>query len=175
MMQVNDWDDVKGMPQPRPVMEIGGGVWAMVDELELHNRRSEAEHAFAIRGAKQADVMPLRSKQRYADGTQVEDTGYWLTDGSYEFTLRGVAAGRPAVVLHRRDPLLKSYHVAVVVNGAHTGDVAYPAGEHSRCWQNWPIPIAAEHVRGAELRVQLISGTPGFPIRLFHVWVYQLR
>jgi hypothetical protein len=172
MLQVKNWEDVKVLPQPRPAMEVGGTVWAMVDEIEMQYRRSEAAHAFAIHGA--TTVTSLRSKQWYADGTQVEDTGYWQTHGRYEFALRGVTASRPVVILYRADPALRNYQLDVEVDGTRIGDVTRSSADHGGHWQNLPIPVAAEHVHDG-MQVRLTSRTPDLDIPLFHVWVYQPR
>lgn len=166
-----DWETVKSLPQPRPLMNVDGTTWQIVDEIEMHNQASEASHLFTIKDAKSACRM--RSKQRYPDGTSVEDTGHVQLEGSFELTLLNIAAGRPVMILHRTDYIVGNYELEISVNGKKIGQVPCVGADRTHRWRNWPIPIAAEHVTGGTMRVRLTSLTANRDIHMYHVWVYQ--
>ena len=90
---IKDWEGVKGMPQPKPQMDLEGITWVLVDEIEILNKESEDKHIFTIKEAK--DSYRSRQKLKYPDGTTVEDTGRAHVDGYSEFKLLNITAGPP--------------------------------------------------------------------------------
>src|SRR5678816_4818329 len=45
---IKDWEGVKGMPQPKPSMDLEGLTWVLVDEIEILNKDSEDKHLFNL-------------------------------------------------------------------------------------------------------------------------------
>ena len=168
---IKDWEGVKGMPSPKPQMELEGLTWVLVDEIEILNKESEDKHIFQIKEAK--DSYRSRQKLKYPDGTTVEDTGRAHVDGYSEFKCLNITAGRPLVVLRRMDYVYGDYELEVSVNGKKAGIVSCVGTDRVHRWRNWPALIAAEHVTEGSIIFRQQSVTAGRDINMFHIWIYQ--
>jgi hypothetical protein len=168
---IKDWEGVKGMPQPKPSMDLEGLTWVLVDEIEILNKESEDKHMFQIKEAK--DSYRSRQKLKYPDGTTVEDTGRAHVDGYSEFKIMNITPGRPVVVLRRMDYVYGDYELELGVNGKKVGIVSCTGTDRVHRWRNWPALIATEHVTDGNLIVRQQSVTAGRDINMFHIWVYQ--
>lgn len=168
---INDWEGVKGMPQPKPSMELEGITWVLVDEIEILNKDSEDKHIFTIKEAK--DSYRSRQKLKYPDGTTVEDTGRAHVDGYSEFKLLNLTPGRPVVLLRRMDYVYGDYELEMSVNGKKTIVVSCVGTDRVHRWRNWPAMIPAEAVTEGTMIVRQQSITAGRDINMFHIWAYQ--
>jgi hypothetical protein len=168
---INDWEGVKVMPQPKPQMDLEGTTWVLVDEIEILNKESEDKHGLAIKEAK--DSYRSRQKLKYPDGTTVEDTGRAYVDGYSEFKLLNITPGRPVVILRRMDYVYGDYELELVVGGKKVSVVSCVGTDRVHRWRNWPAMVAAEHVTDATMLVRQQSITAGRDINMFHIWVYQ--
>lgn len=168
---INDWEGVKGMPQPKPSMELEGITWVLVDEIEILNKDSEDKHIFTIKEAK--DSYRSRQKLKYPDGTTVEDTGRAHVDGYSEFKLLNLTPGRPVVLLRRMDYVYGDYELEMSVNGKKTIVVSCVGTDRVHRWRNWPAMIPAEAVTEGTMIVRQQSITAGCDINMFHIWAYQ--
>ena len=168
---IKDWEGVKGMPAPKPQMDLEGLTWVLVDEIEILNKESEDKHMFQIKEAK--DSYRSRQKLKYPDGTTVEDTGRAHVDGYSEFKLLNITAGRPVVVLRRMDYVYGDYELEIGVNGKKVGIVSCVGTDRVHRWRNWPALIAAENVTEGSMIFRQQSVTAGRDINMFHIWVYQ--
>ena len=144
---IKDWEGVKGMPAPKPQMDLEGITWVLVDEIEILNKESEDKHIFTIKEAK--DSYRSRQKLKYPDGTTVEDTGRAHVDGYSEFKVLNITPGRPVVVLRRMDYVYGDYELEMSVNGKKVGIVSCVGTDRVHRWRNWPamIPAEARHRR----------------------------
>jgi len=170
-IDIRDWEGVKGMPAPKPSMDLEGTTWVLVDEIEILNKESEDRHIFTIKEAK--DSYRSRQKLKYPDGTTVEDTGRAHVDGYSEFKLMNITPGRPVVVLRRMDYVYGDYELEMAVNGKKVSIVSCVGTDRVHRWRNWPAMVAAEHVTEGTLLVRQQSITAGRDINMFHIWVYQ--
>ncbi|HZJ66455.1 MAG TPA: hypothetical protein VFD36_23270 [Kofleriaceae bacterium] len=168
---IKDWEGVKGMPQPKPSMDLEGLTWVLVDEIEILNKDSEDKHLFNIKEAK--DSYRSRQKLKYPDGTTVEDTGRAHVDGYSEFKVMNITPGRPVVVLRRMDYVYGDYELELSVNGKKVGIVSCVGTDRVHRWRNWPALITPEYVNDQNLIVRQQSVTAGRDINMFHIWVYQ--
>ncbi len=168
---IKDWEGVKGMPQPKPSMDLEGLTWVLVDEIEILNKESEDKHLFQIKEAK--DSYRSRQKLKYPDGTTVEDTGRAHVDGYSEFKIMNITPGRPVVVLRRMDYVYGDYELELGVNGKKVGIVSCTGTDRVHRWRNWPALVAAEYVTDGSLIIRQQSVTAGRDINMFHIWVYQ--
>jgi hypothetical protein len=168
---IKDWEGVKGMPQPKPSMDLEGLTWVLVDEIEILSKDSEDKHLFQIKEAK--DSYRSRQKLKYPDGTTVEDTGRAHVDGFSEFKVMNITPGRPVVVLRRMDYVYGDYELELTVNGKKTGIVSCVGTDRVHRWRNWPALIAPEYVTDSNLIVRQQSVTAGRDINMFHIWIYQ--
>ena len=172
-INIKDWEGVKGMPAPKPQMELEGTTWVLVDEIEILNKESEDKHLFTIKEAK--DSYRSRQKLKYPDGTTVEDTGRAHVDGYSEFKAMNITAGRPVVVLRRMDYVYGDYEIELTVNGKKAGIVSCVGTDRVHRWRNWPAMVPPELVSEGALIVRMQSVTAGRDINMFHIWVYQPR
>ncbi|HEY4176973.1 MAG TPA: hypothetical protein VGM90_09090, partial [Kofleriaceae bacterium] len=168
---IKDWEGVKGMPQPKPSMDLEGITWVLVDEIEILNKDSEDKHIFTIKEAK--DSYRSRQKLKYPDGTTVEDTGRAHVDGYSEFKLQNITPGRPVVVLRRMDYVYGDYELEMSVNGKKVSVVSCVGTDRVHRWRNWPAMIPADAVTEGTMFVRQQSITAGRDINMFHIWVYQ--
>ncbi len=168
---IKDWEGVKGMPQPKPSMDLEGITWVLVDEIEILNKDSEDKHIFTIKEAK--DSYRSRQKLKYPDGTTVEDTGRAHVDGYSEFKLLNITAGRPVVILRRMDYVYGDYEMEMSVNGKKVSVVSCVGTDRVHRWRNWPAMLPADAVTDGTLLVRQQSITAGRDINMFHIWVYQ--
>ncbi len=168
---IKDWEGVKGMPAPKPSMDLEGTTWVLVDEIEILNKDSEDKHLFQIKEAK--DSYRSRQKLKYPDGTTVEDTGRAHVDGYSEFKVFNVTPGRPVVVLRRMDYVYGDYELELGVNGKKVAVVSCVGTDRVHRWRNWPAMIPANEVTSEQLIVRQQSITAGRDINMFHIWVYQ--
>jgi len=168
---INDWEGVKVMPQPKPQMDLEGITWVLVDEIEILNKESEDKHIFTIKEAK--DSYRSRQKLKYPDGTTVEDTGRAHVDGYSEFKLLNITANKPVVILRRMDYVYGDYELEMSINGKKVSVVSCVGTDRVHRWRNWPALIAPEHVKEGTLLVRQQSITAGRDINMFHIWVYQ--
>jgi len=168
---IKDWEGVKGMPSPKPQMDLEGITWVLVDEIEILNKESEDKHIFTIKEAK--DSYRSRQKLKYPDGTTVEDTGRAHVDGFSEFKLHNITPGRPVVVLRRMDYVYGDYELELSVNGKKVSIVSCVGTDRVHRWRNWPAMIPADAVTAETLLVRQQSVTAGRDINMFHIWVYQ--
>ena len=168
---LKDWQPIKTASKIWPALEIDGKVWRVVDEIVPLDKASETTHAFAIHGAK--DAYPHRATQKYPDSTVVTDAGYGQLEGTFAFTVHDLVPGRPIVILHRIEYIMGNYTLAVLAGGKPAGEVVCDGADRTYRWRNLPVPIAAEHVTGTSLSVELRSLTPGRDVHMFHVWVFQ--
>lgn len=168
---IKDWEGVKGMPQPKPSMDLEGITWVLVDEIEILNKDSEDKHLFQVKEAK--DSYRSRQKLKYPDGTTVEDTGRAHVDGYSEFKLSNITPGRPVVVLRRMDYVYGDYELEMSVNGKKVAIVSCVGTDRVHRWRNWPAMIPAEAVTTETMIVRQQSVTAGRDINMFHIWAYQ--
>ncbi len=168
---IKDWEGVKGMPQPKPSMDLEGITWVLVDEIEILNKDSEDKHGFNIKEAK--DSYRSRQKLKYPDGTTVEDTGRAHVDGFSEFKLLNITPGRPVVILRRMDYVYGDYEMEMSVAGKKVAVVACVGTDRVHRWRNWPAMLPADAVTEQTLTVRQQSITAGRDINMFHIWVYQ--
>jgi hypothetical protein len=168
---IKDWEGVKGMPAPKPQMDVEGITWVLVDEIEILNKESEDKHIFTIKEAK--DSYRSRQKLKYPDGTTVEDTGRAHVDGFSEFKLHNITLGRPVVVLRRMDYVYGDYELEMSINGKKVSVVSCVGTDRVHRWRNWPAMIPSENVTDGTLIVRQQSITAGRDINMFHIWVYQ--
>jgi hypothetical protein len=168
---IKDWEGVKGMPAPKPSMDLEGLTWVLVDEIEILNKESEDKHLFNIKEAK--DSYRSRQKLKYPDGTTVEDTGRAHVDGYSEFKAMNITPGRPVVVLRRMDYVYGDYEIELSVNGKKVSVVSCVGTDRVHRWRNWPALITAENVGSENLIIRQQSITAGRDINMFHIWVYQ--
>lgn len=168
---IKDWEGVKGMPAPKPQMDLEGITWVLVDEIEILNKDSEDKHIFTIKEAK--DSYRSRQKLKYPDGTTVEDTGRAHVDGYSEFKVHNITAGRPVVVLRRMDYVYGDYELEMSVNGKKATIVSCVGTDRVHRWRNWPAMIPAEAVTEGTMLLRQQSVTAGRDINMFHIWVYQ--
>ncbi len=170
-VNINDWEGVKQMPQPKPTMDLEGTTWVLVDEIEILNKESEDKHVFQIKEAK--DSYRSRQKLKYPDGTTVEDTGRAHVDGYSEFKVMNLVPGRPCVVVRRMDYVYGDYELEMSINGKKVGIISCTGTDRVHRWRNWPAMVAAEFVTETSLMFRQGSVTAGRDINMFHIWVYQ--
>ena len=170
-IDIKDWEGVKGMPEPKPQMELEGVMWVLVDEIEILNKESEDKHLFQIKEAK--DSYRSRQKLKYPDGTTVEDTGRAHVDGCSEFKVLNITPGRPVVVVRRMDYVYGDYELELSAQGKKVGIISCVGTDRVHRWRNWPAMIPAEFVTDGTLVVKQGSVTAGRDINMFHIWVYQ--
>jgi hypothetical protein len=170
-ININDWEGVKAMPQPKPSMDLEGHTWVLVDEIEILNKESEDKHIFQIKEAK--DSYRSRQKLKYPDGTTVEDTGRAHVDGYSEFKVLNLVPGRPLVILRRMDYVYGDYELEMSINGKKTGIVSCVGTDRVHRWRNWPALVDASHVTETSLLFRQQSITAGRDINMFHIWAYQ--
>ena len=168
---ISDWEGVKGMPAPKPSMDLEGITWVLVDEIEILNKDSEDKHAFQIKEAK--DSYRSRQKLKYPDGTTVEDTGRAHVDGYSEFKILNITAGRPVVILRRMDYVYGDYEMEMSVGGKKVAVVSCVGTDRVHRWRNWPAMLPADAVTEGSLTIRQQSITAGRDINMFHIWVYQ--
>jgi hypothetical protein len=168
---INDWEGVKAMAQPKPVMELEGMTWVLVDEIEILNKESEEKHAFYIREAK--DSYRSRQKLKYPDGTVLEDTGRAMVGGFAEFRVLNVTPNRPLVLLRRMDYVYGDYEIELNANGKSVGIVSCAGVDRVHRWRNWPALIPAEFITEATITIKQIAMTAGRDVNMFHLWFYQ--
>jgi hypothetical protein len=171
VIDINDWEGVKSMPEPKPSMDLEGTTWVLVDEININNKESEEKHLFSIKEMK--DSYKSRQKLKYPDGTTVEDSGRAHVDGYSEFKLLNIVPGRPVVVLRRMDYVYGDYELELTVNGKRVSSVSCSGTDRVHRWRNWPAMIPAEAVTADTLLVRQQSITAGRDINMFHIWVYQ--
>jgi hypothetical protein len=168
---INDWEGVKTMPQPKQEMDLDGMKWVLIDEIEILNKESEDKHLFQIKEAK--DSYRSRQKLKYPDGTTVEDTGRAHVDGYSEFKILNVTPNRPLVVLRRMDYVYGDYELELQANGKKVGIVSCVGTDRVHRWRNWPAMISEEYVKEGTVLIRQQSVTAGRDINMFHIWAYQ--
>jgi len=168
---VKDWEGVKTMPTPKPIMELEGLSWVLVDEIEILNKESEDKHLFQIKDAK--DNYRSRQKLKYPDGTVVDDGGRAHVDGYSEFRVLNLTPNRPVIILRRMDYVYGDYELELAVNGKSAGIATCQGTDRVNRWRNWPVLLPAELITESQVTVRQRSITAGRDINMFHIWVYQ--
>ena len=155
----------------KKTMKVEGAKLKRVDELNILDTASEAEHDFKIIDFR--DKYRSRQKLRYPDGNIVEDVGVAYEGGRCEFTLKNVVPGRPLLLLVRMDYVHGDWEAAMDVNGKRAGVMRCPGGDRKFRWRNWPFIVDAEFVNDVELKITQTPVTEERDINYFHIWAYQ--
>ncbi|WP_428268834.1 hypothetical protein [Haliangium sp.] len=168
---IEDWESVKKMPNPKEQMDLEGLTWVLVDQIDILDKESEEKHAFTIEESK--DSYRSRQKLKYPDGTVVEDTGRAHVGGYATYKINNITPGRPVVILRRMDYVYGDYEIEYLVNDKVVGTVSCSGTDRVHRWRNWPFMIDAEHVTDSALTIKQLAVTAGRDVNIFHVWVYQ--
>jgi hypothetical protein len=130
----------------------------VVDTLDVADLESEADHAYALLGARDGTQVALTGAA--PNGTPVVDGG--RNDRVEEhFTARLAGASAGIVRIQTSLPA----RVRVLVGGAETAILSIPPGDWNEA--RFPLPPAATHGSVAPIDVRLVSDTP---LGIFHYW-----
>ncbi len=170
-IDLSQWDVMKTVAEPKQEIEIEGTTWVLIDEININDKQSEEKHQFKIDEAK--DSYRSRQKLKYPDGTVVSDVGRAHVGGYAKYTVSGVKAGRPLVILRRMDYIYGDYELEYFVNDTSAGFITCTGTDRIHRWRNWPMLIESEHVTATKLNIRQAAVTAGRDVNMFQIWLYQ--
>jgi hypothetical protein len=168
-----DWDQVKTISKEDlpEQLAIAGTPWAMVDRINVKDADSESSHALQIIDAK--DAYGQRQKQRYPDGTVLEDAGRAHVGGYCQFTVKNLIPGKDLAVVRRIDYVYGDYELEFIVDGKSAGVSSNTGTDRVNRWRNWPYVIPGEFVTRSSVTIKQIALTAGRDINMFRYWFFQ--
>jgi hypothetical protein len=166
------WEAVKVRSEPfTETIVVNGVTWTMVDDIDMLDKKSEEEHAFTIRDAR--DQYRMRQKQRYPDGTHLSDAGIAHEGGYAEWEIHNVTPNVDLVIIRRMDYVRADYECEVYCEGELVGVIPCPGDDRRFRWRNWPFQIPARFITKDRLRIRQVMQTADRDINFFHLWFYQ--
>src|SRR5262249_13162512 len=99
---------------PNVITLANGQQWLLIDQIELLDREVEEKHAFAVNDAK--DTYRTNQKQKYPDGTEVEDRGRAHVGGYATYKILNVTPGKPVMIIRRMDYVYGDYELEIFAN-----------------------------------------------------------
>jgi hypothetical protein len=166
------WEAVKVRSEPfTETIVVNGTTWTMIDDLDLLDKKSEEDHAFTIREAR--DQYRMRQKQRYPDGTHLSDAGIAHEGGYAEWEIHNVTPNVDLVIIRRMDYVRADYECEVYCEGDLVGVIPCPGDDRRFRWRNWPFQIPAKWITKDRLRIRQVMQTADRDINFFHLWFYQ--
>ncbi len=152
-------------------LSIEGRDFKRIDLLDIMDDVSEKKHHFSIQ--EEGDRYRSRQKQKYPDGTVVEDVGVHFAGGHAQWEIFNVEPNRDVYVIARIDYVRGDYECEVHINGKKGPALSVPGNDMKFRWRNWPLLIPAEMVTEPVLRISLTPVKSDRDVNLFKVWVYQ--
>lgn len=164
------WEQVQHLSEIPDELNIEGTGWLQVDELELRNRESEAQHGWSIEGTH--DIFQERATRAYPDGREVLCRGYLFKGGFARFTIRNLAPGAPVVII-RQVWALGPESGETYVGDYTTGAFQHPEVELHRPLRNRVHAIPSSLVKETELTVEQEDQGSENGLYYFRLWFYQ--
>lgn len=151
---------------------VDGKEWVLVDAIDVLDAKSEEEHDFVIREAK--DTYRTRQKLRYPDGTVIEDKGIAHEGGYAEFKVRNLTPHQDLVMIRRMDYVHGDYQASIHVNGQRLPQLLVCDGHDRKYrWRNWPYVIPAQYISTNTVTIKQVIETADRDINMFRYWFYQ--
>lgn len=168
-----EWDEIKGLSREDMPSEIAvkGVAWTMVDKINVMDKESEEAHSLAIIDAK--DSYRARQRQKYPDGTQLEDVGRAQVGGHAQFQVKNLTPGKDLAVVRRIDYVYGDYELEFFVDGKSAGISDNKGTDRVYRWRNWPYVIAGEFIKNSTVTIKQVAVTAGRDINMFRFWFYQ--
>jgi hypothetical protein len=151
---------------PAVLAKIGRArLVATVDVADLESEKAAGYRYRILDGAYENALRLLP----YDDGTSVMDGGR-VVSGGESFTVRGLAPGRPVLLVSRTHA---AFRLRVETNGGFEGMWEQTEGSPGS-WHEASFLVPGSWIKASDLRVRLISGNPHHSAYgSFHYWVYQ--
>ncbi|MBH24799.1 MAG: hypothetical protein CMH57_10170 [Myxococcales bacterium] len=167
-----EWEKLKEDSKVPPLsIVVEGQEWRLIDDINILDRNSMANHQFAIREA--TDWWRSKLDLMYPDQAKIQDDGICHEGGYAEWRVRNVVPGLPLVVVRRMDYGRADYECTVWIDDIEAGEVPC-AGQDTRYrWRNWPFCIDGGFVRTREPRIRQYINTSNRDVNYFRLWFYQ--
>jgi hypothetical protein len=150
---------------------LEGMEFKRIDMIDVLDAQSEQKHRLIIKDER--DKYRSRQKQKYPDGTIIEDVGVHFEGGYAEWEFSNVEPGKGLVVITRMDYVRGEYECEVFVNGKRASNLVCPGNDMKFRWRNWPYLIPGEFVNEAVIRIKLVPITADRDVNMFKIWAYQ--
>ncbi|MBM4319160.1 MAG: hypothetical protein FJ125_04180 [Deltaproteobacteria bacterium] len=166
------WDQVKVQSAPfEKNLVVEGITWSKVDEIDILDRKSEEEHEFAIREAR--DSYRTSQKLKYPDGVVVEDRGIAHEGGYAEWKIKNLTPGADLAIIRRMDYVYGEYEADLYIDGKKIGRTTCPGEDRKYRWRNWPWVVPGEFITAETIMVKQVNITADRDINMFHLYFYQ--
>jgi len=166
------WEKIKVRSEPfSKTLTVEGRDFVLVDMLDIYDEASEKAHKFAI--LKERDRYRSRLKQKYPDGTEVEDVGVHFEGGYCTFEIQGVEPNKDVILITRIDYVRGEYECTMEVNGKKAPNLVVEGNDLKARWRNWPYVIPAELVTEPVLRIVMTPIRQDRDVNIFTLWAYQ--
>ncbi len=170
--KTEDWESVKTSSTALvQTIKLEGKEWSLIDEINVLDPDSEKKHDFEIKDAK--DSFRNRQKQKYPDGTTIEDIGRSHVEGHAVFKVLNVTPGKELALIRRMDYVYGDFELEITVDGKVVGASSCTGRDRVNRWRNWPYVIPGEFIKGNTVTIKQGALTAGRDVNMFHFWFYQ--
>ncbi len=164
------WEQVQHLSELPEELNIEGTGWLKVDELELRNRESEAQHGWSIEDTH--DIFQERGVRTYPDGAEALCRGYLFKGGFARYTIRNLAPGAPVVIIRQ------VWALGPESGETYVGDYTTGAFQHAEIDLHRPLrnrvhAIPSSLVKETELSVEQEDQGSENGLYFFRLWFYQ--
>jgi hypothetical protein len=153
------------------MISVEGRDFKRIDVIDVSDEASLKKHHFAI--AEERDRYRSRQKQKYPDGTVVEDVGVHFEGGHASFEVFNAEPNRDVIVIYRMDYVRGDWECDVHVNGKKGPSMIVLGQDLKFRWRNWPYVVPADLVNEPVLRITMTPVKQDRDVNFFKVWVYQ--
>lgn len=155
---------------PRRIF-LNGQNYELVDQIDVGNRQSELEHAFAIEGAKEDWVA--NQALTYPDGVKVSTKGRAHVGGTSRWTIKNLRPGKDVLLAKRIDFVRGDLVARILIDGQTVGDWEIRGSDRKHRWRNWLFPVPGATIGREAVECRQVAVEADRDINMYGLWFYQ--
>lgn len=165
------WQDLqKSSKLPRKIF-MENKVYDLVDEIALADKKSEAEHDFAIQDAKQE--WATNQSFKYPDKTQTTARGRAHVGGAAKWKIKNLKPGKELLIAKRIDFVRGDIVTRMEIDGKPVGDWRIDDSDKVYRWRNWLFRVPGDSITKGDVECRQVAVEAERDINMFGLWFYQ--
>jgi hypothetical protein len=165
------WEELKECSTLPKRIFMDGQNYDLVDQVDIGNRNSEADHEFAIEGAKQD--WSTNQNFSYPDGKKQSARGKAHVGGLSKWKMKNLTAGKDIILAKRIDFVRGDIVTRIEIDGTSVGDWSIDGSDRKHRWRNWLFKIPGDSIGSAEVECRQVAVAADRDINMFGLWFYQ--
>ncbi|MBI3725786.1 hypothetical protein HY251_17805 [bacterium] len=165
------WQDLQKSSKLPKKIYMDGKCYDLVDEVVLLDKKSEADHDFAIEEARQD--WTTNQTFKYPDKTSTTARGRAHVGGLSRWKIKNLKPAKELIIAKRIDFVRGDIVTRMEIDGQPVGEWKIDDSDKTYRWRNWLFRVPAAAVTKGEALCRQVAVEAERDINMFGLWFYQ--